>query len=871
MNPPRQNLVESNPIPPSSSSSNSSSRHAVPFPQQLQQQVMYAPLPFPPSEHPLPPPTNSNRPPQPHLVIPDYIPSRIAMSHASQPTPPSLQQPTMTFSPSPSQVPVPPYPAYQMAYSTPPQVQAHYQNYSLYPSLPQYAYAPQYHHGPPPPPPPPPMITPFPPIPLRHLEGGTTTFSHPSQSFPLQRPLAVLPPVTNQLPEIARGSIQHQNYFTPPNHSQAQLYPPPMYPPGIPLQQQQYQMRHSSISSSASHQSPSPSPRGGGGGGNLHLEEASLVSGSSEEYPISSSSPTHPQTRQIPLRLYSSEPILFDSSHPPKSGSNTATTTTQLPSPPASSSHSHSETTTLASPPRQPYDHVASSTSLDRPFPRAPSGITPALPPQSHSLDQDDSGIPTCEVPGCPFPRFCILSPCGDMICRDHLGSVIRGVQLLDSSEEVENEGEGGGEGKGKKKRRRVYECVKCHRRSEMVGPTREQRERFKRGSLNGVGVGIGLGLDLGQGEQGESRGGGEESFSIHYFTSGTRGSQGSIGWEGGGRRRTSSTASSSASAALYEQGIAAARRRESQISSSASASAIPEHRHEEEEDQTQTCRIGSYQPYPISSMGPSMLIPKPPSPPLPFLPPSQPQSIPVYPISNVEQQTTYYQTPYHEPVPEEGQAERSFSSTTREEQTTLPEEYLVEQRETRTPLATTAPVHFSPSLSPPPLSSLSPPSSPPTARSDISHLIPSEDPSIVQIVSDSPESPTESLTSQYAFRPTSSFFASYQFPPSPASSPSSTRGRGRGRGFARGTYRGRGGGFRRSSFAYSQFSVEEEEEGEELDENGERLIRERPSAISQVEAFKKRRELVKEELRGKFCVVKLENVCFLSLFPAVR
>ncbi|GAA5942147.1 uncharacterized protein JCM15063_002016 [Sporobolomyces koalae] len=112
-----------------------------------------------------------------------------------------------------------------------------------------------------------------------------------------------------------------------------------------------------------------------------------------------------------------------------------------------------------------------------------------------------------CEVPNCPFPRFCVLSPCGDMICRDHLGSVIRGVRQ--QSTEPTDSGEG--------KPIRIFECVKCKKRSEMVGPPATANRTLQTTRSDSVAEEPGHG-------SGEVAG-----FSIHYFSSGVK--EGQRGW----------------------------------------------------------------------------------------------------------------------------------------------------------------------------------------------------------------------------------------------------------------------------------------------------------------------------------------------------
>ncbi|GAA5840413.1 hypothetical protein JCM3766R1_000282 [Sporobolomyces carnicolor] len=189
--------------------------------------------------------------------------------------------------------------------------------------------------------------------------------------------------------------------------------------------------------------------------------------------------------------------------------------------------------------------------------------------------EEEEEGSKPCDVEGCPFPRFCCLSPCGCRICRDHLGTVIRRVRVepklatvvgvpqrhertypsrhrLPPGREVLGQGGGGEHDRATTTRRdvdapneveteqmvKIFECVNCKKRSEMVGPTPSQRQQ-QRSVLPSVDAGsrpnapIGLGIEFGSpghyhGDlRNERSGGGNDhggSFSIHYFSSGPMG-----------------------------------------------------------------------------------------------------------------------------------------------------------------------------------------------------------------------------------------------------------------------------------------------------------------------------------------------------------
>lgn len=150
------------------------------------------------------------------------------------------------------------------------------------------------------------------------------------------------------------------------------------------------------------------------------------------------------------------------------------------------------------SPPQQQVTPIATSQQLGAPSsssipPQQAHSLTPppvnapqdayltppkqTLPPSSSTSPPPPPGAPQkqrasptkdqpkpCDVWTCFRPTFCELAPCGCRICREHLGSVIRGAvheEIVDGDEA------------SKKERKKYFVCVACQAKSITSGPVR--------------------------------------------------------------------------------------------------------------------------------------------------------------------------------------------------------------------------------------------------------------------------------------------------------------------------------------------------------------------------------------------------------------
>ncbi|GAA6064430.1 hypothetical protein JCM10212_005309 [Sporobolomyces blumeae] len=589
---------------------------------------VYLPLPFPPSEHPLPPrraSTSTSTPSPvvlPYPTIPSGGPGWYAAPGGMYPffglMPPN-EIPTGAGNPSPSR---PAFPHY-FPYACPPPQAASIASVQAYPPFTPGIAPPPFFAMPPPTFPP--AVPPLPPY------------------FPLARS-AYLHGVGPGAP-LAQQLQQQQQQQQQPSVFSNTLSPPP-----ATIASPSCTVRKTSSSKPAQRRAQ-PRKQGSttstlplsivtGGPGKLDLLEGL-------EYPISSAkTPSALQVAsQIPSVIVTGND---DPSATPDDGSADVTRSgespgsrpTQLPSLPHSTPRSTTCSILEPSPPL--------AAAPPRPLP-PPGGIIPAVPPDlipltSYPDFRPSSTAMTCTVPDCPFPRFCFLSPCGDTICRDHLGSVIRGAQS-ETRVAVDVDGH------ETERVARVYECVKCHRRSEMASPTRGQVEKMNGaglvGGLPGHGSSsspsegrssstpmptIGLGLDLGPYEGGgpESRpvSGHDGLFSIHYFSSGPRG-----GWP-------VSTEAGDLDLSLVSEELD----EPSEAGREAKSSSSP--RPEPEPEKGGTKAVGADLAEVRATMhasfqGGQRLIPRPPSPP--------------EPLERVDRSAglyTFYQTPYPPPVP---------------------------------------------------------------------------------------------------------------------------------------------------------------------------------------------------------------------------
>ncbi|GAA5874288.1 hypothetical protein JCM1840_000623 [Sporobolomyces johnsonii] len=372
----------------------------------------FPPLPFPASEHPLPPSFYAS-------------PNATTMAQQRPPFPPPpypglpKDYPVGTSATSEGAVQPPVAPFFHPAYPV------------LSPSLvPHYSHL-QHHFSP---------VTPFPPIPLRQLDAPSpiTTPLHPTMK----------PPVTANFPLPSRSS-----------------------------------------SGSAASTLPSSTPP--------------------HQYPISSATSSQPVDNSTESQLQA-DAYAQSYAHSYSTYSPSASHGQQQPSPPPTSQ-------------QQPtYTHAAHSSRSSFSLP-APSGITAAPIPAPPS-----SSTPTCNVADCPFPIFCELSPCGCKLCRDHLGSVIRGVKVVDV--DVTDE-KGAKEPTMARKKGKLFTCYACQAQSTMAGPTTTQIAK-QQSAASSTKATIGLGLDLGPPQHALATHQEEkpEAFSIHYFSNGPRGSMSAPG-----------------------------------------------------------------------------------------------------------------------------------------------------------------------------------------------------------------------------------------------------------------------------------------------------------------------------------------------------
>ncbi|GAA5962895.1 hypothetical protein JCM3765_005909 [Sporobolomyces pararoseus] len=892
-------------------------------------QMVYSPFPFPPSEHPLPP---RNIKPNQSLPLPLPPQSQPQVQYFDQ-----LQQ---------FQTPLPPPQIvdYQSAIEyrfPPPNLMNQAQFLQQQPQQQQYSTSYQPHQA-------------------SHLypsqyiaQGGgvrgnrtgvvetlNENFSLPLSARPFQGPP---PPPGFSLPLSQHHQQQMNQYqgegvgeFTihrpNPRYPSSSFVPPHtsssiMLPPGLPLPA-------SSSSSLESH----------------HLQTGIGLPPPQRPHSTISTTPATITTQKLPPQSFSSSSTSF--SKPIQ----------QLPSPPASPRTNQqplpllkTRSRSFSSPSTRNISISKNSINLNQISPQSPSspettsklpfklpplgGIVPSLPLEgggepTSPLDVDkvvgtdgegggggveERGYKNCQVQGCCFPSFCSLSPCGDEICRDHLGTVIRGVKLKPRALAREHS-EGVKEGEEEEEEMiKVYRCVRCGRQSEMVGPTPNQlkeKEKFRRLSLVGKENNSSSGHHHHQQQQqqgiegrvggieGGGVGGKEGQFSIHYFSSGPSG--------GGGNDHKRKDLSAS-------QDMNKKKNDKNYLSESITS---PSSSFDFSNQAFMNYNIG--------------LIPKPPSPPFPLELYPLPDTL-TSPITNIPEQgegggettnlvQTYYQTPFGDgggsTPPREGLIGADDSSTKIEQ---IPQSHatvLDVESQTIEPFLLSPPTPSSRSLPhPPPVVIRTPspvratsPSFPlpeiepeeeliqhPT-REDAVHLL-EEDPSILSVSttsppstpfqqpsnlspldSQSPSSPSSSSSFSFTLpspHPTSDYFAKYSF------SSTEYRGRGRGRSRGRGVYRGRGGRgrggwdpkihgpwlpFHERRSTIDRTISEEDELREGGGGEGDYKVSKEVSSSppeEQLQVWKTKK--VGPGLRGNHFVVKVSNVPFSVLYREIQ
>ncbi|BGP34788.1 hypothetical protein JCM10296v2_006610 [Rhodotorula toruloides] len=179
----------------------------------------FAPLPFPPSEHPLPPPPDQNP------VSPVSTTADGASPHdKSGPPPPYSEQPNLTE----HQAAIPGVVLFQQPIvpAVPPPMPATSFGLARPPSHPQPVYAP--------------ILTPWPPVPLRHIDAylaGAHPYPqvYPSvPGYPLLVPTAMPSPPAPLMYPIGSEHVAHIEPRVEPSPPQAQVAPMPVAPIPIP-------------------------------------------------------------------------------------------------------------------------------------------------------------------------------------------------------------------------------------------------------------------------------------------------------------------------------------------------------------------------------------------------------------------------------------------------------------------------------------------------------------------------------------------------------------------------------------------------------------------------------------------------------------
>ena len=169
--------------------------------------------------------------------------------------------------------------------------------------------------------------------------------------------------------------------------------------------------------------------------------------------------------------------------------------------------HQYQDPHQSSSPPLHPYSTTHTPPSDAGADPRTSSSSSPRV-----------ASPELCAVAGCARPVFCELSPCGDRLCRDHLGWVIRGARTVEV-DEAAAEGPSGEPTTtttaAAPRIKKLFRCVACRVESSMAGPTSSAGAagaKSRRPSEPVVGLGL-SGVDLPDDSL--------HAFSIKYFSSG--------------------------------------------------------------------------------------------------------------------------------------------------------------------------------------------------------------------------------------------------------------------------------------------------------------------------------------------------------------
>ena len=98
--------------------------------------------------------------------------------------------------------------------------------------------------------------------------------------------------------------------------------------------------------------------------------------------------------------------------------------------------------------------------TLQEKYPETTAPIPASAPPNATAPAPAPPPEAQCHVQGCQAHSFCQLSPCHCRICRDHLGWVMRGVRIVDAETGVEIEPDKVGEVETETKK--MYRCIAC-------------------------------------------------------------------------------------------------------------------------------------------------------------------------------------------------------------------------------------------------------------------------------------------------------------------------------------------------------------------------------------------------------------------------
>lgn len=146
--------------------------------------------------------------------------------------------------------------------------------------------------------------------------------------------------------------------------------------------------------------------------------------------------------------------------------------------------------TPLAASLQEKYPEMTTSAPAAAP---APANVTAPAPAPAPAPPPDAR----CQAPGCQAHAFCQLSPCHCRICRDHLGWVMRGVRIVDAETGVEIEPDKFGEVETETKK--MYRCIACGWQSTMesaagtggggggISPSKKSAQQEHRKALSDV------------------------------------------------------------------------------------------------------------------------------------------------------------------------------------------------------------------------------------------------------------------------------------------------------------------------------------------------------------------------------------------------